>query len=170
MRRITMLTLAAGAFALSACNPGGEGGGKTGRNVPACKSQDLTLKRGAEDALTSTVAYRFINHGAVACSLHGYPTITLTGQDGAALDADIQRFAPPPGVSTREAKVVLRPGASADFNVVFPKDAGKGACKPYVKLTAAPPGSDWGLDVAEDAKLCPGTMLVSIFTVDPSEL
>jgi hypothetical protein len=171
MRRIIgVLAVGVTTLALAACQPPEDKTGKAGAQAPACRAQDLALKRGGEDALTSTVSYRFENHGAGVCSLKGYATITLTGADGAALDADVQHFAPPPGPSRREPKVVLRPGASADFNVVFPKDAGKGACKPYVKLTATPPGSDWGLDVAQVAKLCPGTMLVSTFMVDASEL
>jgi predicted small secreted protein len=171
MKRLGILVLlAAGALTLSACNPTEGGKDKAGAAARACRSQDLTLKRGADDPLVSTVDYRFTNHGAASCSLKGYPSITLTGPDGAALDANIQRFAPPPTPSRRAPNLVLRPGATADFTVAFPKDAGKGACKPYVKLTASPPGSDWGLDVAEDAKLCPGTLLVSTFTIDPADL
>jgi hypothetical protein len=153
---------------LAGCNPSGGEGGKGA--VTACASKDLALKRVSEDASVSLVTYRFENRSSRVCSLKGYPDIVLTGPDGSALDAKVERFAPPPAVSRRSLSVVLRPGMSADFNVVFPKDAGKGTCRPFVKLTATPPGSDWGLDVAEDKRLCDGPMLVSVFTTDPSDV
>jgi hypothetical protein len=172
MRQRTVLAASVlGAMALAGCHQN-QGGGKTpsAAETPACRSQDLALKRAAEDASVGLVTYRFVNRSNQLCSLKGYPSITLTGQDGAALDAKVQQFEPPPVVSRRGIGLVLRPGASADFSVVFPKDAGKGPCKPFVKLTATPPGSDWGLDSAEDRKLCDGPLVVSIFTVDPADL
>jgi Protein of unknown function (DUF4232) len=158
-------------LALGGCHQGeGDRGATHEGHAPPCRSQDLALKRSSEDAAVGLVTYRFLNHSARACGLKGYPDIALSSADGAKLDATIQQFAPPPTLSRRGIGLVLRPGASADFNVVFPKDTGKSACKPFVKLTATPPGSDWGLDSAEDRKLCDGPLVVSIFTVDPSDL
>jgi hypothetical protein len=171
MRRTVLAVGLLSVLTLVGCNRNqGAGEGQGGGKVAACRSQDLALKRVSEDASVGLVSYRFENRGADPCSLKGYPSIALTGPDGATLDATVQQFEPPPVVSRRGIRVVLRPGASADFSVVFPKDAGKGPCKPFVKLTATPPGSDWGLDSAEDRKLCPGPMNVSIFTIDPSDV
>ena len=171
MRRTVLGLSVFGALALAGCHQGEEAGGKVSPDrSPACRSQDLALKRAAEDASVGLVTYRFVNHSNRACSLKGYPDIALSRADGSKLDATIQQFAPPPATSRRGIGLVLRPGASADFNVVFPKDSGRGACKPFVKLTATPPGSDWGLDSAEDRKLCNGPLVVSIFTVDPGDL
>jgi hypothetical protein len=164
-----------GAMALAGCHQskgggGGAGPGPTAAETPACRSQDLALKRASEDASVGAVTYRFENRAGHLCTLKGYPAIALTGPDGAVLDTKVQQFAPPLVVSKRGIGLVLRPGASADFSVVFPKDTGKAPCKPFVKLTATPPGSDWGLDTAEDRKLCAGPMVVSVFTVDPVDL
>jgi hypothetical protein len=172
MRQRTVLAASVlSAMALAGCHQNQDkAGGPNVAETPACRSQDLALKRAAEDASVGLVTYRFINRSDRACSLNGYPTITLTGADGAVLDAKVQQFEPPPVVSRRGVRLGLRPGTSADFSVVFPKDTGKAPCKPFVKLTATPPGSDWGLDSAEDRKLCNGPLVVSIFTVDPGDL
>ncbi|HWE45359.1 MAG TPA: DUF4232 domain-containing protein [Caulobacteraceae bacterium] len=170
MRRTVLALGVAGGLALAGCHQQDGGGNVRADKAPPCRSQDLALKRAAEDASVGLVTYRFVNHSERLCSLKGYPEITLSGADGAKLDAKIQQFEPPPTMSRRGIGLVLRPGASADFSVVFPKDAGKGVCKPFVKLTATPPGSDWGLDSAEDRKLCEGPLVVSIFTVDPGDL
>jgi hypothetical protein len=151
---------------LAACQQQEPASGKAAAQAPLCRSDDLALKRVSEDAPTSTVTYRFENRGQTLCALKGHPGIALTGPDGAALELKTINFEPPPGAQGRPLKVVLRPGNSASFNVVFPKNAGKGVCKPYVKLTATPPGSDWGLDVAQDAQLCDGDMLISTFWFD----
>ena len=171
MRRIVLAVGLFGALALAGCNRN-QGGGATpsAAETQACRSQDLALKHAAEDASVGLVTYKLVNHSDNLCSLKGYPLIALTGPDGVQLDVNVQQFAPPPVTSRRGIGLVLRPGKSADFSVVFPKDAGRGACKPFVKLTATPPGSDWGLDSAEDRKLCDGPLVVSIFTIDPADL
>ncbi len=172
MRQQTVLAASVlGAMALAGCHPNkGEGAGANAAETPPCRSQDLALKRAAEDASVGLVTYRFVNRSERLCSLKGYPAIALTGPDGGTLDVTIQQFEPPPTISRRGIGLVLRPGKSADFRVIFPKDTGKTPCKPFVKLTATPPGSDWGLDSAEDRKLCDGPLVVSIFTVDPADL
>ena len=159
------------ALALAGCHQN-QGGTETPRadQTTPCRSQDLGLKRVSEDSTVGVVTYRFVNRSSALCSLKGYPAIALTGPDGAQLDVTVRQFAPPPVISRRGIGLVLRPGGSADFSVVFPKDSGKGPCKPFVKLTATPPGSDWGLDAAEDRKLCDGPLVVSIFTLDPGDL
>jgi hypothetical protein len=168
MGRIGIVAALVGALTLglAACQQQETPGGKTADTAPPCRSDNLALKRVSEDAPTSTVTYRFENRGQALCTLKGHPGIALTGPDSAALELKVINFEPPPGAQGRPLKVVLRPGNSAEFNVVFPKNAGKAVCKPYVKLTATPPGSDWGLDVAQDAQLCDGDMLISTFWFD----
>ncbi|HEY3814927.1 MAG TPA: DUF4232 domain-containing protein [Caulobacteraceae bacterium] len=171
MRKLTVvgLGLVAGALALAGCNQN-QGPTPSAADTPPCRSQDLALKHAAEDASVGLITYKFVNRSSRLCSLKGYPAIALTGADGAPLDATVQQFAPPPGNSRHGIGLVLRPGKSADFSVIFPKDTGKAPCKPFVKLTATPPGSDWGLDSAEDRKLCDGPLVLSIFTIDPADL
>jgi hypothetical protein len=114
MRRTVLAVGLLSVLTLVGCNRNqGAGEGQGGGKVAACRSQDLALKRVSEDASVGLVSYRFENRGADPCSLKGYPSIALTGPDGATLDATVQQFEPPPVVSRRGIRVVLRPGASA---------------------------------------------------------
>jgi hypothetical protein len=133
-----------------------------------CRSADLALKRLAEDARSRTVTYRFENRSASICVLRDHAQVSLIGLDGRPLPVQVTNYGPDPAVARRELKVVLRPGRRAAFKVIFPARVANAACRRYVKLTAAAPRSDWGLDTTEAADLCGPRIYVSTFWADTS--
>lgn len=172
LNRIAGAVLAVSLAALGACDRDGGAGGKVVKTgYPDCRSDDLALKLVSEDAKTSSATYRFENRSRHICTLKGFARVTLVGADGRPLEAKVTTVDPTAnldtGVKRRPAKVVLRPQRRADFSVGFP--AAKGECRTFVKITATPPASDWGLDVAQTGKLCGDEITVTTFWYDSSE-
>jgi hypothetical protein len=162
------------AFALAGCGQDEDGGARKARaGTPACKPEDLALRMMSQEPGITT--YRFQNLARPNCVLQGFPTVVLSGPDGRPLEGVTVRTVDPlaelnaQGIRRRASKVVLRQGRRAAFSIRWPEARGA-ACRSFVKVTATPPGADWGLDVAQDGKLCGDEIVVSTFWYDASDV
>ncbi len=163
---VAMLSL----LAMAGCDRLPAAGPKPAGGYPDCRPDHLALKRVTPTAADGSATYNFENRDET-CVLKGHVVITLTGADGKALTGLSQtNVEPPPELQRRPLKVVLRPGRKANFSVAYPRTGPAGQCRGYVKLTATPPGSDWGLDAAEAGQICGPTITVSTFWYDSSQV
>lgn len=164
----TIIVALACAAALTACEQGG-GGKAVKAGYPDCRSDDLALKLVSDDPATNAI-YSFENRSKHICVLKGFPTLAFVGADGRPIEVTVQNMSAAPELSRREPKVVLRPGRKARFAITYGGKPTGGArtCGAFVKVTATPPGSDWGLDVVQSGRVCDGVG-VGTFWYDSSE-
>jgi hypothetical protein len=133
---------------------------------PACKSGDLTLSRISEDAGAGhrVVTYGVVNNSHAACSLTGYPTLTLIDTDGRRTDAVTvvatdQAFynvgGPPQAVN-------LTPGGKAVFFLSFAGiQATEKPCTAISRLIVIPPGNNQAIELADTLQVCTGEVRLS---------
>ncbi|HLI31782.1 MAG TPA: DUF4232 domain-containing protein [Solirubrobacteraceae bacterium] len=84
--------------------------------------------------------FAFVNRGARACRLFGYPRLTMLGRAGRALKTS-DRNAPPGFDGVREGVVTLGAGAQAWFGVYYADRTGYGTltCPTATRLRFTPP-------------------------------
>lgn len=115
----------------------------------ACRAPALSLRSVSADAAAGSRynVLAFTNEGSAACTLNGYPGISLIGTNGQAREGFrvIQDPGPYYGQSTAIAPVQLAPEASAYFDLVSTAVAGEvpgetEPCAAVIAVRVSPPG------------------------------
>lgn len=158
--------LLAGAL-LAACGPGDPMTGRAGSDLPPGPLQPLPsesattsapdcgalevsrggVKKGSDGDL---LAIEFTNSGGAACTVHGYPTLTMRDGNGRNIgeSADLE-------TSGAARYIVLEPGQSATATVRFPKVTD--ACTSgTARIEVLIPGANEREFIAESRPYCPG--------------
>ena len=156
------------ALSLAACGPGDPMTGRAASDMPPGPLQPLP----SESATTSApscgalqvsrggvknvgsdgdlLAIEFTNRGDAACTVHGYPTLTMRDGNGRnqGESADLQ-------TSGAARYIVLEPGQSATATARFPKVTD--ACKRgTARIEVLIPGANEREFIAESRPYCPG--------------
>ena len=122
--------------------------------APSCGTLDAT--RGATDSQSDAdfLDITFTNHGDAACTIHGYPTLTMR-------DANGRNLGERAGLSTNGAAryLVLNPGESATATVRFPKVACTGGT---TRIEILIPGATERAFIPESHPYCPGWTVTAI--------
>lgn len=120
-------------------------------NAPGCSA--LEVSRGGGKSVGSdgdSLGLEFTNRGAAACTVHGYPTLTMRDGDGRIMgeSADLR-------TSGAARYIVLEPGQSATATVRFPKVSD--ACRSgTARIEVLIPGATEREFIPEDRPYCPG--------------
>ena len=98
-------------------------------NVPRCAAASLLVWVGPTQGAAGSVAteFGFTNHSAGTCSLYGYPLVQMLNKSGQNLSTSDQKA--PGAFGILEKTVVLAPGKTAYFGVVYASQTG------YANLT-----------------------------------
>lgn len=112
-------------------------------SVPRCATRSLEIWVGRSTVAMGTVAneYGFTNTSAKACSLEGYPRVQMLEKSG-AMQTTVDHKASPGAFGIEEKIVVVAPGKTAYFGVVFHDQTGFGnlTCPTSAALRLTPPG------------------------------
>jgi hypothetical protein len=148
----------------------GSGSAGTAGSVPGCRSGDLAVTAGASQGTAGSVysTVTFTNHGSRACTLYGYPGVSVgTGSPFQQVGMAAAENPSPP----REV-VTLPPGGLAS-SVLQVADAGNysaGQCRPkrVSRLQVYPPNQTQALTVAYHTTGCAGSVrLLTVSVVQP---
>lgn len=142
-------------------------------NTPEpCASAGLALDVVSTEAGAGSryTVLAFTNTGASACSLEGYPGLSLLGEDGAArgdLRVD-QSLGPYYAEAGRPDRVVLFPGGRAFFDLISTAVAGEipgetEPCRAITTVQAGPPGDAGNLEAELELNPCNGRVRVTPF-------
>jgi len=101
----------------------------TTARVPRCATVSLRVWVGITTTAMGTVAaeFGFTNHSTKTCSLYGYPRVQMLKKSGKNLSTTDEKA--PGAFGIQKKKVVLAPGKTAYFGVVYHNQTG------YAKLT-----------------------------------
>ena len=157
------------ALSLAACGPGDPMTGRAGSDLPPGPLQplpsepattsapgcaalevsrgDVKKGRGSDGDL---LAIEFTNRDEAACTVHGYPTLTMRDGNGRTMgeSADLR-------TSGAARYIVLEPGQSATATVGLPKITD--ACKRgTARIEVLIPGATERNFIAESRPYCPG--------------
>ncbi|MGD0198565.1 MAG: DUF4232 domain-containing protein [Solirubrobacteraceae bacterium] len=112
-------------------------------SAPTCSAASLGAWAGSTQGAAGTLLteFAFVNKGARACSLIGYPRVQMESAAGkpiATTDEDASGF-----LGLRRVLVVIAPGKRAYFGVAYPDSTGAGQrrCPTAAELELTPPGS-----------------------------
>ena len=127
-----------------------------GAGLAPCATTDLTLTLDDTGGGTAGTTYRqavLTNHSAHACTIGGFPGVSL-------VDADDQQVGKPAEhTGPSGATITLAPGQAAASAVGFPNPSNLqgGTCtETSFNLKVYPPGQTSALQVALAAQACPG--------------
>jgi Protein of unknown function (DUF4232) len=116
--------------------------------APSCSTSDLriTLGNGGAGAGTDFTVLDFTNSGTAACTLYGFPGVSLTNSSGAQIGAAATR-----NPSKASTPITLAPGAKANATLGV-GNAGNyptGACKPtaVAQLKVFPPNQTQAMEL-----------------------
>jgi hypothetical protein len=147
MRWMSVLKGAVGVGALAGLLTVGNGavapvGAPVGAsNVPTCATGSLRVWNGLSTAAMGTIAeeFGFVNHGATTCSLRGYPHVQLLKSSGK--DLTTYDTTAPGAFGIQVKTIVLAPGATAYFGVLYASQTGYGnlTCPESAALRFTPP-------------------------------
>jgi hypothetical protein len=116
--------------------------------APSCSTSDLriTLGNGGAGAGTDFTVLDFTNSGTAACTLYGFPGVSLTNSSGAAIGAAATR-----NPSKASTLITLAPGAKANatLGVANAGNYPTGACKPttVARLKVFPPNQTQAIEL-----------------------
>ena len=109
--------------------------------VPRCAAASLVVWVGPIQGAAGSVAseFGFTNHSAGTCALHGYPFVQMLNKSGKNLSTHDQRGSG--AFSIQERTVILAPGKTAYFGVIYASRTGYGnlTCPTAVALRFTPP-------------------------------
>ncbi|MGA2805745.1 MAG: DUF4232 domain-containing protein [Acidimicrobiales bacterium] len=116
--------LACGAFLLPATAMAASANSATPATVPRCTTASLLVWVGPTQGAAGSVAaeFGFTNHSSGTCSLYGYPLVQMLNKSGKDLSTSDQRA--PGAFSIKERTVLLAPGKTAYFGVVYASQTG----------------------------------------------
>ena len=110
-------------------------------SVPRCAPSALTIWTGRSTTAMGTVAaeFGFTNHSAKTCSLYGYPRVQMLMKSGKNLSTTDEKA--PGAFSIEEKTVVLAPGETSYFGVVYHNQTGyaPSTCPTSAALRFTPP-------------------------------
>ena len=137
-----------------------------------CRSPALSLSQVGGDAGAGQrhATFAFRHEGSVACTLQGYPGLSLQGEDGALrTDLRIEREPGPYYADGQEPEVVtLPPQGQAFFDIHTTAVAGEidgetEPCRAVARVRASPPEDTGSVPAAFQANPCNGRVRVSPF-------
>ena len=109
--------------------------------VPRCAAASLAVWVGPIQGAAGSVAaeFGFANHSPGICSLHGYPFVQMLYKSGKSLSTHDQRA--PGAFSILEKTVILAPGKTAYFGLIYASQTGYGnlTCPTAAALRFTPP-------------------------------
>jgi len=136
--------------------------------VPSCSTSSLRITLGAGGAAAGTdfTVLDFTNGGTSACTIFGFPGVSLTDSSGAQIGAAATR-----NPSKPPALITLAPGAKANatLGVANAENYPASACKPTAaaKLKVYPPNQTQAVELPFTATGCAvsSTRQLSVTTV-----
>ena len=142
--------------------------------VAACTTTDLKVSTGNGGGGAAGSFYSFIdftNTSAAACTLYGYPGVSLTASSGGQLGAAATR-----STTTAAKPVTLAPGATANASLrttdptVYPAGRCQPATPAYLKVY--PPNQTQAAQISYTGTTCANTAIkmLSIGVVTPGTL
>lgn len=151
---------------LTACGPGDPLTGRAASDLPPGPLQPLPSESATEVPICRTLAVSrgktesqpdadflditLTNRGDAACTVHGYPTLTMLDGNGRNMGDRAKLF-----TNGAARYIVLDPGKSATATVRFPKATG--ACTSgTARIEILIPGATERQFIAEDHPYCPG--------------
>ena len=117
-------------------------------SVPSCSTSNLRITLGAGGAAAGTdfTVLDFTNSGASACTIYGFPGVSLTNSSGAQIGAAATR-----NPSKPSTLITLAPGAKANatLGVANAENYPASACKPTAaaKLKIFPPNQTQAVEL-----------------------
>ncbi len=109
--------------------------------APRCAAASLVVWVGPIQGAAGSVAaeFGFTNHSSGTCSLDGYPFVQMLNKSGKNLSTHDQRA--PEAFSIQEKTVVLAPGKTAYFGLIYASQTGYGnlTCPTAVALRFTAP-------------------------------
>jgi hypothetical protein len=136
----TLACFAALSAASLVLAPTGEASG-----VPKCAASHLKAWAGGQSGTAggNVAEFAFVNKGASACSLIGYPKLQMLSSAGAQISTTDHSGAGAGTVSPPRKLVVIKPGKRAYFFVSYYVYTGTGSatCPTAAELALTPPGS-----------------------------
>lgn len=164
-----LLGLVAAAALLASCG-GGDGGTSSSPDATAssaaatCRSGDLHLGVGKGGVATGHVSsgYLIRNSSGGACTLRGYPSITLLNANGQALGVKVMPVASDFFGPVPDRAVPIPAGGQASFRLVT-SNGGEdvSGCPKAQKARVELPNSAGTQTLRFAAVACPGTLTVS---------
>ncbi len=134
--------------------------------APPCRSGDLSLSKVGADAGAGQrqVTYAFVNNGAAACSLKGYPTLSLFDADGKRADGvtTVQTEQSYFNVGGPPQDVNIAHNARGLFYISFTGiQATDKPCVAIARVQATPPGNTQAIEVSDTLSVCTGQIRLS---------
>lgn len=138
-------------------------------------SLDVVSQEGAAGSRYTVLAFE--NEGTAACSLQGYPDLSLIGGDGQARTAIRVNADPGPYYPDGQTitPVSLEPGGRAYFDLVSTAVAGEipgetEPCAPVIAVRASPPDDEGSIQAPLELNPCNGRVRITPFrpTEDPN--
>jgi hypothetical protein len=128
-------------MALAAASPAAATGVAASATAPRCAAASLLIWAGPATGAAGSVdaEYGFTDHSASSCSLYGYPIVQMLNKSGTDLATFDQKA--PGAFSIKEETVVLAPGKTAYFGVVYASSTGYAnlTCPTSAALRFTPP-------------------------------
>ncbi len=142
------------------------GGSTTGAAPIACRSGDLALAHVSEDAGAGQreVVYSLTNNGPAACTLTGFPTLTLISATGQKIDSvtAVQSEDGDFAGNGASPTVTLAPAGKGIFRIRFTGISGAGKpCVNPAKIRVTPPGNSQAIEIADGLQICDTEVLLS---------
>ena len=144
-----------------------------------CRAPALSLEVVSQEGAAGSryTVLAFENQGTAACTLQGYPDLSLIGPNGQERDGFRVNQDPGPYYPDGQAitPVTLEPGGRAFFDLVSTAVAGEIAgetepCAPVVAVRASPPSDTGSIQAPLDLNPCNGRVRVTPFrpAADPN--
>jgi hypothetical protein len=168
MRRVTSLLLGlAFATTMASCGGGGSSepsGGGASSSSAGCQSGSLRLSVGKGGVATGHVSTPVLiaNTSKSPCTLAGYPSVTLLGAGGKALDVKVRPVGSDFFGNVPARTVAVPAGGQASFRLVT-SNGGEdvSGCPKALKARVELPNSGGAVALRFAASACPGTITVS---------
>lgn len=141
-----------------------------------CDPENLSVEEIAGDVHGNlrSIKLAFMNRGAVACTLGGYPAVSLMDRGGANIGSIVTEKITPEKVIAELSQsgrtplgdtpeVTLMPEEVAAFQVVWTTGS---ACSSVSRIVVSAPGSTRAFDIAQPMSICAGRIQVTELRLD----
>ncbi|MGC2635720.1 MAG: DUF4232 domain-containing protein [Acidobacteriaceae bacterium] len=149
------------------------------KNAMPCDPENLSVEEIAGDAHGSlrSIKLAFMNRGAVACTLGGYPAVSLMDRGGANIGSIVTDKITPEKVIAELSlsghtplgdtpEVTLMPDEVAAFQVVWTTGS---ECSSVSRIVVSAPGSTRAFDIAQPMSICAGRIQVTELRLDEGD-
>lgn len=146
------------------------------KNAMPCDPENLSVEEIAGDAHGNlrSIKLAFMNRGAIACTLGGYPAVSLLDRGGANLGTILTERVTPERVIAELSQtghsplgdtpeVTLMPEEVAAFQVVWTTGSG---CSSVSRIVVNAPGSTRAFDIPQPMNICAGRIQVTELRLD----